>query len=330
VTGRLARIGWRPGDLVKQGMLVARLSPLPLDARARSQALAHVASSEAAQRAAAAALAEHRAALEQARREHARRDLLAAQGLCSPEECERLELAEATQRSRVEAAEFAARAAASEVREARAALVAADTRPLDRAALVEVRAPATGRVLRVFEESEREVAAGAPLLELGDLASLEVVIELLSTDAVNVQPGAELWVEDGTGVRRPGRVSGIEPAAFTRVSALGVEEQRVNVVGELLEPCPLLGDRYRVEARVTVWSAGDVLKVPVGALFRDGGRWSVFVARDGRVRRRAVSIGPRNDAEAVVQEGLEEGESVVLHPSDRVRDGVRVRPRTAA
>jgi HlyD family secretion protein len=181
-------------------------------------------------------------------------------------------------------------------------------------------------VLRVLEQSERIIAAGTPLLEIGDAASLELVIDVLSTDAVRIHPGATVLVEDwgGDGALEA-RVRQIEPSAFTKISALGVEEQRVNVIADLAEPNPALGDGYRFEARIIVWEGSDVLQVPASALFRHGGAWSVFAVEGRRARRRDVSVGQRGGSAAEIQEGLSPGETVVLYPSDRLGDGVRVR-----
>jgi HlyD family secretion protein len=192
--------------------------------------------------------------------------------------------------------------------------------------VISLKSPVNGRVLRVLQESERSILAGSPVVEIGDPANLEIVIDLLSTDAVRVKPGAAMTLDGGEGRILRARVRTVEPSAFTKISALGVEEQRVNVVGDLEEPAGRLGDAYRVEASITLWEGKGVLKVPAAALFRRGAGWSVFVAEGGRARLRNVEIGHRNPAEAQVLGGLKEGEKVVLYPSDRIEDGVRVRP----
>ena len=189
-----------------------------------------------------------------------------------------------------------------------------------------MRSPAAGRVLRVLEESERIIAAGTPLLEIGDPASLELVIDVLSTDAVRIRPGRRCSSRTGAATARcEARVRRVEPSGFTKISALGVEEQRVNVIADLAEPNPALGDGYRFEARIVVWEAADVLQVPASALFRHGGAWSVFVVEGRRARRRDVSVGQRGGLAAEIREGLSPGETVVLYPSDRLADGVRIR-----
>jgi HlyD family secretion protein len=195
---------------------------------------------------------------------------------------------------------------------------------------VEIKAPATGRVLRVFEESSRIVGPGAPLLEIGDPAELEVVVEVLSRDGAAIVPGAKVELEQwgGSGVL-DARVRLVEPAAFTKVSALGVEEQRVNVVADLVttfEQRRGLGDNFRVEARIIVWEADNVLKVPAGALFRRGQQWATFVITNHRAELRRVEVGRSSGSEMQIASGLNESEEVILYPGDRVREGMRVRP----
>ena len=173
------------------------------------------------------------------------------------------------------------------------------------------------------------VLPGTPLIEVGDPSDLEVELDVLSPDAVRIRPGARVQLEHWGGERPlEGRVRRIEPAGFTKISALGVEEQRVWVLVDLLDPPAAwqdLGDAFRVEARLTIAEADQALKLPAGALFRREQAWNVFVVEDGRARPQTVTVGLRNDLEAQVVEGLQEGDQVVVHPSDRVRDGVRVR-----
>jgi HlyD family secretion protein len=183
-------------------------------------------------------------------------------------------------------------------------------------------------VLRVIEEGGREIAAGAPILELGDPADLEVVVDVLSSDAARVAPGAEmLLVGWGGGDTLRATVRAVEPSGFTKVSPLGVEEQRVNVVADLVDPPVGLGDRYRVEARIVIWRGEQVLRVPASALWRRGDRWAVFVVERGRARGRDVRIGHRGEGWTEVVGGLAEGDRVILHPGEEVAEGVRVAPR---
>lgn len=321
VAGRVARITLNEGDSVAQGAEVARLFPAPLDARAREQGAARVAEAEDAHRAADAAVAQARAALEQARRTRTRAERLAAQNLIAPEERERAELEETTRARELESADFRAQAAAHDVEVARAALLGSG------GAATPLRSPACGRVLRISERSERVVPAGAPIVEIGDCAKLEVVADLLSSDAVKVKPGDPMLIEGwGGGRTLHGRLRVVESSGFTKVSALGVEEQRVNVIGDFVEPPDSLGDRYHVEVRIVIWEAKNVLTVPASALFRHGDGWSVFVVEQGRARQRDVQVGHRTSFEAEIAEGLAEGSVVIRNPSDRIAEGIRVRP----
>lgn len=319
VAGRVARIELREGDPVAAGQVVARLFAAPLDARAREQAAGRVAQAEDAQRAADAGVKQAVAAAEQARRGARRAQQLAAQNLIAPEERERAELEQATRAEELESAQFRAQAAAHDVDVARAALLAGA------GTAIPLRSPVTGRVLRIPERSERVVLAGTPLIELGDPARLEIVADLLSSDAVRVEPGDAILIEGwGGGRTLRGRLRRVEPSGFTKVSALGVEEQRVNVIGDFVDPPGVIGDRYRVEVRIVVWEERDVLQVPTSALFRHGDAWSVFVIEDGRARQRDVRVGHQSTFAAEVMGGLPEGDAVIRNPSDRITDGVRV------
>jgi HlyD family secretion protein len=326
VAGRLGRIELREGDVVERGAVVARLAPLPLDERARSETRARLDSAVAAEHASRARVARASRALEQAKRSHARADQLAATGTLAPDEREQAELSQSTLEKDLESARFAARAAAFEREAVRFALLAAEADSRDATAgQVAVRAPVSGRVLRILQQSERSVAAGTPVVEIGDPGSLEIVVDLLSEDAVRVQSGAVMHIESGDGRRLPARIRTIEPAAFTKVSALGVEEQRVNVIADFDDSAGRLGDGYRVEASITVWEGEGLLKIPGGALFRRGSAWGVFVLERGRARPREVQVGHRNATEAEVLRGLEAGDVLLLYPSDRIVDGTRVR-----
>ena len=194
-----------------------------------------------------------------------------------------------------------------------------------------VRAPVSGRVLKILRESQQVVESGEPLLEIGDPRDLEIVVDLLSTDAVKIETGAEARIEAwGGGVDLRARVRRIDPAGFTKVSALGIEEQRVNTILDIADPpekWTALGHDFRVFVRITVWSSESSLRVPLGALFRKGRDWAVFKVEDGRARLALVKIGHRNAEMAEVQDGLAAGDRVVLHPSDRIADGVRIARR---
>lgn len=327
VAGRLLRITLREGDAVAAGDVVARIAAAPLDVRTVREAQAGVAAAEAVWREAGATLAVREAELAQARRETPRLRVLEQAGAISRQALEQAETAERVHARAVSAAAARVRAAAADVERARAAVTGADPAALAAETVTEVRSPISGRVLRVAQESETPVAPGAPLVELGDAAALEVLVDVLSTDAVRIRPGMPVVVEEwgGEGVLQ-GRVRTVSPSAFTRVSALGVEEQRVNVVADLLAlPEAPLGEGYRVEARIVTWEGANVLKVPLSALFRHGSGWAVFVADAGRARLRPVLLAQRGQEEVEVLRGLRGGESVVLYPSDDIAEGVRVR-----
>lgn len=197
--------------------------------------------------------------------------------------------------------------------------------------VVTVTSPAHGVVLKRMRESESIVPPGEPLLEIGDPMQLEIVSDLLSTDAVRVTPGSRAIVEQwGGDTKLAARVRRVEPAGFTKISALGVEEQRVNVILDFTDPssaCGTIGDAYRVEVRIVVWEAQDVLKVPTSALFREGQRWAVYRVDRNRAHRTIVALGHQTGQEAEIINGLNSGDRIVVHPSDTLKDGVRVRSR---
>jgi HlyD family secretion protein len=329
VSGGLERIALDEGDAVAAGEVVARVSPAPLDPRSTAQAEARLDAAIALRGEARARVGQARAALAQAQRDLQRARTLAAAGTVSDQELEQAELAHASRAEELHGAREAEDAASHEVHAAEAALLAAggarEDRPGAADAFVAVRSPAAGHVLRVFEESQRVVAVGTPLLEVGDPADLEIVVDVLSADAVRIRPGdaMRLVAWGGEGVLHA-RVRRVEPSGFTKLSALGVEEQRVNVIGDFVDPPGALGDGYRLEARIVVWRSDDVLRVPASALFRRGEAWHVFAVEAGRARLRALEIGQRGVEAAEVVRGIEPGVRVVLHPTDRVADGVRV------
>jgi HlyD family secretion protein len=330
VAGRVLRIDTRPGDSVKARQplaLIAPVRPTPLDVRTRLTAEARVKASEAALERARAERRRLAVEEEQATREVGRMKTLFQAGSVSRET---LELAEARLRSAGEAAkaaDAAVRAAEFALAEARATLVSEG----DSEAAVPVAAPIGGMVLRRLQESEAVLPAGAPLLEIGDLRDLEVVSDLLSSDAVRVKAGTPVVITRWGGDRDlRGRVQRVEPAGFTKVSALGVEEQRVNVVIDFLDPPSersSLGDGFRVEVRIVVFEAGSVLTVPTASLFRADEHWAVFVVADAQLVRRNVRIGQQNDQVAEVLDGLTEGQRVVIYPGESLTAGARVRIR---
>ena len=328
VTGRIRRIELDEGDTVRVRQVVAWIAPLPLDALTREQASARVQSAEALRREAATRVEQARIALSHAADVARRRKAVYAIGGISEEELDAANVAHGARRDELLAAESRARAAAADVSAARAALVALEG---GTSAAVAVRAPCNGSVLRIPERSERVITAGTPILEIGDPGALEIVVDVLSADAVRLRPGddAEIAEWGGDTVLRA-TVTTIEPSAFTEVSALGVDEQRVNVRLTVIDPPPNLGDGFRVEARMTVWEGPSVLAVPASALFQDAGAWSVFVVRDGRARVRPVEIGHRSSAMVEVVRGIGAGDDVILFPSDEITSGVRVKSRMTA
>jgi HlyD family secretion protein len=334
--GQLLRIALRAGDPIEAGRtqlaVIEPKEPDLLDPREEAQAQAKVKAAEAVLQRTAPLLMAAEAEANLARKELDRLTRLREARVASQQEFDAAAQREQVAAQNLRAAQFASRIAEFELEMARAVLVRSKPRsPGETPPRLEIIAPVSGRVLRVFQESATVVQAGARLLEVGNPIDLEAEIDVLSADAVKVRPGARVILEHWGGSEPlAGRVRVVEPSAFTKVSALGVEEQRVNVIVDLVDPPekrPTLGDAYRVEARIVVWEATDVLKVPAGALFRRGDGWAAFVVAGGRAEERAVEIGHRNDAEAEVLAGLGEGERVVLYPGDRVRPGVRVAAR---
>jgi HlyD family secretion protein len=334
VTGRVLRIELEPGDRVTRGDVIARVQPeMPalLDARTRAEANAAVESAEASLGHARAEEQRARAAHAQAQRELARVRRLTAAGVTTTQDLESREADVTLTQEAVNAASFAVRGASAEVERARARLTS--SAPGSAGAAIAVRAPVDGVILQRLRESESVVPAGEPLVEIGDPRQMEIVTDLLSTDAVRVKAGARATVEQwGGDTALDAIVRRIEPAGFTKVSALGVEEQRVNVVldfADSADACALLGDAYRVETRIVLWEAPNVLKVPTNALFREGTRWAVYVASGGRARRAIVQIGHQTGQDTEVVGGLTEGTTVIVHPGDLVHDGARIANRSA-
>ncbi|MFY9608114.1 MAG: efflux RND transporter periplasmic adaptor subunit [Blastocatellia bacterium] len=328
IAGRLTRVDLHDGDPVSVGQVVAVITPLPIDQRERAELTARVQTAEALRRSADETIEHARADYEQAKRDLRRAEDLLEAGVVSTQSFEQAKNAESSARSEFESARFKAQAAASEVKVARAGLIAIESEQSAASRNVTLRSPVRGRVLRVLEKSERVVTAGTPIITIGDPHKLEAVVDLLSADAVKVKPGAPVLLENWGGetpIRA--RVRAIEPSAFTKVSALGIEEQRTNIVADFVDSPGPLGDGYRVEARIIIWEAESVLKVPSSALFRHGDGWSVFAVEAGRATRRAVEIGHRTQFEAEVLNGITEGAAVILHPTNQITEGARVEAR---
>jgi len=328
VAGRLERIELHDGDPVSENQLVARIAALPLSTRELSEINARVASAEAVQREAEQRVRHAAEDVAQAQREYERVRKLVQDRFVAPQAAEQARNMMVTASNDAEAARFRARAAAADVKVARSGLVGRGASGRAEGSLIQVRAPMSGRILRIPDSSERVVTAGTPLLTIGDLKNLEVVIELLSSEAVKVTPGMPVLVEGWGGEKAlHAKVRHVEPHAVTKVSALGIEEKRANVIADFVDPPGPIGDGFRVTARIVIWQADKVLKVPSSALFRCATAWCVFVVEEGRARRRTIEIGHRNLAEAEVTSGLSAGQTVVRYPGNEVADGVRVRLR---
>ena len=330
VAGRITRIELEPGDEVRRGVTeLVRMTPQEaplLDPRTRTELSAAVEAARAAVGQAQAERGRAAASLSRARSALARQDSLADAGLIARDDLEAAQTAVTTADEAARAAEFAVSRAEYELQLARARLQT----PGGGGASIQITAPIDGAVLKRLHESAAVVAAGEPLLEIGDPNQLEVVSDLLSTDAVRVPPRAEVLI-DRWGGDHPlqGRVRRVEPSGFMKISALGVEEQRVNVIFDLADAAAgrALGDGYRVEVRIIAWRAERVLKVPVGSLFRRGEGWALFIVIDGFARLQPVDLGERNDTEAQILGGVSAGQTVVLHPPDTLTDGMRVTVR---
>lgn len=333
LSGRVARIELSPGDPIDEKTVLARIVPVSpplLDERSQSTAESRVAAAAAAQKQIGAQIVRAEASLEFAKGEQKKIEGLVASGVAASGELDRARLTVRTAAAELDSLRFGAQVAAHEVSMARAALGHLTKGRGSELEQLAIPAPAKGRVLKVLQQSEGVVQAGTPLLEVGDPGALEIVVDVLTRDGIRIAPGAKVTIDRWGGEPLEAHVRLVEPAAFTRLSALGVEEQRVNVIVDLDAPrerwAPL-GDGYRVEAHITVWHREDAVRIPASAAFRRGDGWAVFVIDGGVARLTPVELGQRNGREAEVVSGLEPPISVVLHPSDRVRDGVEVTAR---
>ena len=333
VAGQLRRIDWKAGASVEAGKTVLAILESGgadlLDVRSLVQAEARVRAAEAAVAQVAAQRARAGANAKLQRDDLVRQKSLFNGGTLSRQEFEMAETRALTTAQEERAAEFAGQIAEFELVQARAFLLRGQ--PAGAGARGEplvITSPVSGRVLRVFQESERLVPAGLALVEVGDPTDLEARIEVLSRDGVAIQPGARVQLEQWGGpVPLNARVRLVEPSAFTKVSALGVEEQRVYVMVDFTDPLAArstLGDNYRVEARIETWSAQKILKAPAGALFQRGATWHTYVLAGSKARLRALRVGHGNGLETEILEGLGEGEQVIVYPGDKVGDGARI------
>jgi HlyD family secretion protein len=333
LAGRLGRIRFKVGDQIWVDDAVATITPSPaplMDPRNRREAEEGLGTAEANLERAKAVVERARAQSEQANTDLARVKTLKQSGAATTQALERAELAVRVADRDLRAAEFLNHAAEHELSQMRALLArySSNTNVDEQPESWKVTAPVGGVVLKVMQESETIVQPGKPLLEIGDPRDLEVVVDVLSTDAVEIMPGAEVkiihWGGQGT---LSGRVRRVEPAAFTKISTLGVEEQRVNVLIDIVsnpEQWTRLGDAYQVDTQIVVFSQDDATIVPAGALFRRGDQWSVYVVKDGRAELRDVQIIRRSGRFVAVASGLNQDEAVIVFPSDRIAPGVHV------
>ncbi len=339
--GRILRIELEPGDRVVAGETPLATfkpsDPALLDIRSRAEARAAIDAAEATLGQARATERQRQEELEFATAEVVRARRLAEEGIVSVERLDAAELDTETRREALEAARFAVATAQHGLEVARARLIhggpgSATSTGNTPAGSIALRSPIDGVVLRRLRESEAIVPAGEALIEVGDPRDLEVISDYLSSDAVRIRAGQRVLIERWGGDHSlAGRVERVEPSGFTRISALGVEEQRVNVIVALGEVPDGLGDGYRVEVRVVIFESDEVLQVPAGSLFRNSDdSWAVYVTTGGKAMARTVTVGHRTGRIAQIQSGLEQGEMVVVHPSARVTGGTRVRSREAS
>ena len=333
VAGKMRRVPLKPGDDVKAGETILTaiepVAPPLLDPRARAQAEAVLSMHEASLKQAAESLDAKRTALKTATADRDRFRAITRAGTVSESDRDRAEGDASMKAAEVRAAEFSLQVIDYELAQARATLERPEA--LASGNLVEVKSPVSGRVLKVMQESEMVVAPGTPLLEVGNPADLEIEAEILSRDAVAIHPGDAVEVEQWGGEKPlKGRVRRVEPAAFTKISALGVEEQRVIVLSDLVDvpdSAKALGDRFRVEVGVAVWHADDVLVIPAGALFREGNVWKTYLFQDGVAKLKTLDAGHSDGRFTEIISGLHAGDEVLLHPPDTVKDGADVKKR---
>jgi HlyD family secretion protein len=330
VAGLMRRVSLKAGDSVKAGeTLLTMIEPVQaplIDPRSLTQATAAIAMHEANRQRALESLNAAQTALALAEADRDRMRAVRTEGSLAQSDRDRMEADAAIKAAEVRAARFTLQIIDHELAQARAAI----ERPSSQTATnqLEIRSPVSGQILKVMQESETTVTPGMPVLEIGDPADLEIEAEILSRDAVGIKTGAPVEIDHwGGDSPLKGRVRRVEPAAFTKISALGVEEQRVIVLCDLIDPPPSarsLGDRFRVEVRVAVWHSDDALVVPAGALFRQGSEWKTFLYQNGAARLVTVSVGRSDGRRTQVLAGLQAGDKVLLHPPDTVQDGTLV------
>ena len=328
IAGRLSRIRLHEGDSVTPQTVIATISPLPIDAREVARTRAEIESLEALRKEALQYVERAEADHEQTQRDVVRYTDLHRQDVVARQTLEQAQTAEKRAAKEVAGARFKVQSAEAEIARARAGLISIEETHEKSSRIVELHSPVASRILRILEPSEHVVTAGTPIVSLSNPSKIEIVIDLLSTDAVKVKPGAAVSIEGWGGPKAlRARIRMVEPYGFTKISALGIEEQRVNAIADFLDPPTGLGDGYRIEARIVIWENADVLIAPGSALFRDGERWGVFAIEAGRAHRRPVEVAHRNALEAEIVRGLNPGEEVILHPANDLKDGTAVAAR---
>ncbi len=335
VAGTTCRVDLNVGDPVQKGQVLTTIKPLEsqaLDPRSQAEAEARVAAAQSALYAAEQTATSAASEMQLAARELSRLRPLFEKGHISRRQLDQATAMAQTSRAASRSAQFSVDVARHELEAARTALSYTGAGNADRPeANVQVRSPIDGRILALHQECEGVVSAGQPLLVIGDIRSLEIETDVLSEDAVKIKPGMRVELHRwGGDTPLQGRVRNVEPVGFTKVSALGVEEQRVLVISDITSDATEwqdLGDGYRVEAEIILWQAADVLQIPASALFRFDGGWALFVMENGKAVRRTVKVGKRNGLSAQILEGVAAGDKVITHPDNSIDDGVAVKLR---
>jgi HlyD family secretion protein len=325
VAGRVQRLELHEGDAVAAGQIIAQLEPAPLGEREQRELEARLSAARALLSEAQERQAHSEADLAFAQRELTRIEALANRGLVARQTLDQARNAQNAAEHEANAAHHRVRAASADVAAVNAGLIATRADSSRQRPVLTIRAPVAGRILRLPEKSDRFVASGTTLVVIGDLTRLEVLIEMLSTEAVKVKVGMPVLIDGGGDDRvLRARVATVEPYAFTKVSALGVEEKRSNVIAEFIDPPAPLGDGYRVSAHVVIFAASDVLRGPAAGLYQCGNRWCVFVVEHGRARQRTVAVGHRNSDQFEITGALTRGAAVIVYPPNDLKDDDRV------
>jgi HlyD family secretion protein len=330
IAAKLERIDLHDGDPVQRNQVLATLDPLPMDAKEKEQASARLDAAKALAREAGLRVRRAEADMQLAISERARIERLVKGNFISQQAADKAASVEVVNRAEWAAARSREKAAIADMKVAEAALIAGESPAGSQGRRLSLKTPTDGYVLKIHERSERIVPAGTPLITIGDTERYEIMVDVLSTDAVKIKPGNLMLLEAwGGGKTLRAGVRLVEPVAFTKISALGVEEQRVNVIADPIDPLGPLGDGYRIEARIVVWAADDVVSVAGSSVFRVGDAWHVFTVENGRAVERAVEVGARNQDKAQIISGLNPGSRVIRYPSNEIEQGKRIIPSSA-